>query len=356
MHEKFLCLLLCVWCIGVGFTDLELQAQSSAGPSIDSIVGQVISVMPAAVSISIALVEGDSVKFSGYLQNGQKEDMADSFFEIGSITKVMTSIVLSAMIEENKVSADTPLKDIFHLNYKDPQVGDITLAQLSNHTSGLARMPADFKTEDPSNPYAAMDLNNLLSSLAGSSVVSQPGEVFGYSNFGAAILAQALVLTSGVPFEDLLGKYVFGKCQMNLSTSILKKLDKGSVVPGLGWGGTPTAYWSFNAYEGAGAVYSSAREMSNFIRMNIQDTGYVSAIRKSTFVMDNGAKIGMAILQAPSEPPFYWHNGGTGGFRSCFAFDVQNNRGVVVLSNISAYYAHSAKIDELCFTLLRAIQ
>ncbi|MBL9133624.1 MAG: serine hydrolase, partial [Verrucomicrobiaceae bacterium] len=83
-------------------------------------------------------------------------------FEIGSISKVFTGLLLAQAVLEKKLTFEATLKQALGPKqvFADEKVAAVTLKQLTTHTSGLPRMPdnADFSTRDP---YAAYDAAKL---------------------------------------------------------------------------------------------------------------------------------------------------------------------------------------------------
>jgi CubicO group peptidase (beta-lactamase class C family) len=83
-------------------------------------------------------------------------------FEIGSVSKVFTGLLLAQAVVEKKVSLDTPVREFVDKEFRfaDSKVGAITLRQLATHTSGLPRLPDDLMDSDkadPLNPCAHYD-------------------------------------------------------------------------------------------------------------------------------------------------------------------------------------------------------
>jgi len=91
-------------------------------------------------------------------------------FEIGSITKVFTSLLLAQAVTEQKAKLETKISEVLgpEMKYEDARVGAITLKQLATHTSGLPRLPANLaEGSDPNDPYASYDEKRLEAGLAG---------------------------------------------------------------------------------------------------------------------------------------------------------------------------------------------
>ena len=75
------------------------------------------------------------------------EAAADSVFQIGSITKVMTTCLVMQLVDEGKVDLDSPVKRYLRdFMIADAEASETTtVRQLLNHTSGMA---GDFFPDD----------------------------------------------------------------------------------------------------------------------------------------------------------------------------------------------------------------
>jgi CubicO group peptidase (beta-lactamase class C family) len=129
----------------------------------------------------------------------------NSIFEIGSITKTFTGLVLSQMVEQRKVKFDEPVRELLPPGTVAKPVGpEITLLDLATQKSGLPRMPDNFKPADPNNPYADYVAPNLYAFMAQHGVAKPGDPGFLYSNLGFGLLSQALAVRSGLPYPVLL--------------------------------------------------------------------------------------------------------------------------------------------------------
>ena len=88
-------------------------------------------------------------------------------FEIGSISKVFTSLLLAEMVGDGRMALDEPVQKYLPDSVKMPQKGDrpITLQNLATHMSGLPRMPTNFSPKDPANPYADYTVERMYEFL-----------------------------------------------------------------------------------------------------------------------------------------------------------------------------------------------
>src|SRR6478735_2282732 len=133
-------------------------------------------------------------------------------FPIGSITKVFTTLVLADAAANGVVSLDTPLAAILP---ETPPVGPypITLRHLASHTSGLPRLPKGLRHQalrNRADPYRNFSTADLLAALEAARPHPAPGQRVRYSNFGMALLGEALSRQSGIPYHRLVLERVAG--------------------------------------------------------------------------------------------------------------------------------------------------
>src|SRR5687767_2262235 len=142
---------------------------------------------------SLAIVVGfynkGEVWFAGS-SRAQKRLDADSIFEIGSITKAFTGILLADAAVKGVVRLDDPLENYVPSGIKTPSRNDkkILLVHLSNHHSGLPRLPSNFNPKSPDNPYVDYSTVQLFEFLNGYELTRDPGATYEYSNYAAGLL------------------------------------------------------------------------------------------------------------------------------------------------------------------------
>ena len=314
---------------------------------------------PNNTQLAIAFVTNDSTLFLGALkQNDTVKQIQNSasLFEIGSITKVFTTTLLADLVLDSILTLDddisTALNTSLHKNVK------ISFKVLANHTSGLPRKPSDWfwtTIKAPLNPnkyYHKNKLDKYVSEIL--LLKTEPGTTYKYSNLGMGILGYALCQLTEKDYEALLQEKIFSKYKMDNTTSH-KKFIRDKMVQGLGPFGNPTPSWELASLEAAGNIASSTIDLSKFMRAQFNPSNLELALtRKSTFAIRQNKEIGLGwhILKDKSKNNWYFHNGGTGGYRSAFVFDPILKKGVIILSNISIGHWKSDQIDELCFKLM----
>jgi CubicO group peptidase (beta-lactamase class C family) len=299
-----------------------------------------------AVGIAAGVIDekGRLVFASGRIGGGRNTPPdGDTIFEIGSITKVFTSLLLADMAEKGEVKLDDLVAKYLPESVKVPSMGDrqITLLDLSMQVSGLPRMPDNFKPANPMNPYADYGTERLFEFLNRHKLTRAPGEKYEYSNLAVGLLGTALARRAGTSYEALVRKRILDPLGMTSTTITLSEEQRRRLAPGHNSGLEPTANWDLDALAGAGALRSTVNDMLKFLAANMEliDSPLKPAIRRMrsqlrpTDSKDMSIAMGWHVLTKYGQ--VFWHNGGTGGYRTHAGFDPETKRGAVVLCNTS---------------------
>ncbi|HUD99698.1 MAG TPA: serine hydrolase [Bryobacteraceae bacterium] len=274
--------------------------------------------------------------------DGAAQPDGDTVYEIGSVTKVFTSLILADMIEKGEVKPDDPVAKFLPATVNIPSRNgrQITLLDLSMQVSGLPRLPTNFKPADPANPYADYDAAKLYDFLSHYQLTRDPGEKYEYSNLAVGLLGHALALKAGIGYEELLRRRIFDPLGMTSTSITLSESQKKRLAPGYNDQLKPVKNWDLTALAGAGAIRSTANDMLKFVAANLDLTDSplraamhrMRSIDRSTDMPD--VKIAMAWhIFTKYDEQIYWHNGGTAGYRSFVGFNPAKKEGVVVLCN-----------------------
>jgi len=269
----------------------------------------------------------------------------NSVFEIGSITKVFTTAILADMVRRGEVKLEDPISKYLPASVHVPSRAgkQITLLDLATQSSGLPRMPNNFKPANSANPYADYSVQQMYDFLSGYTLPRDIGSQFEYSNLGVGLLGHALSLRAHKSYEALVTERILKPLGMNDTRITFTPAMMGHLAVGHTATGVVVSNWDLPTLAGAGALRSTVNDMLKFLRANLDSTlGPValdlarahSAIRDAD---QPGMRIGLAWLTlSPFGTPITWHNGGTGGYHSFIGFDPTNNRGIVILANSTA--------------------
>lgn len=299
-----------------------------------------------AMSIVVGTVGpgGRSVTAYGRLaKDSPRTPDGDTVFEIGSITKVFTSLLLADMIERGEVKADTPVASLLPEGVRVPERNGrkITLLDISMQVSGLPRMPSNFSPANPSNPYADYGPKQLYEFLGGYTLPRDPGEKYEYSNVAVGLLGHALARKAGMSYEELVRQRILVPLGMTSTSITLSADQKARLAPGHTATLGPAPNWDLDAMAGAGALRSTANDMLKFLAANLGLTesplkpamARMCSVRRPAGAASLEIAMGWHILTAFGD--VFWHNGGTGGYRSFAGFRPETKSAVVVLTNTS---------------------
>jgi CubicO group peptidase (beta-lactamase class C family) len=299
-----------------------------------------------AAGIVVGIIEpnGRRVVAYGNLANADPGPVdGDTIFEIGSVTKVFTSLLLADMVNRKEVTLDDPAAKYLPEGVKLPQRSgkSITLLDLSTHRSGLPNLPSNLKPKDPRNPYADdYSVDDLYQFLSGYTLPRDPGSEFEYSNLGAGLLGHLLAYRAGTDYESLIGTRITRPLSMPDTGITLSFLQKQRMATGHNAMLAPVANVDLSTFAGAGALRSSANDVLTFLEafLGYQESPLAPAMKAMLEVRRPAGqtKIGLGwLIYSTDGREIAWHNGGTGGFRSFGGYDPKERNGVVVLSNAS---------------------
>ena len=161
-----------------------------------------------AAGIVVGVIEpnGRRVVVYGNLAKSDPRPVdGDTIFEIGSISKVFTSLLLADMVKRKEVTLDDPAAKYLpeHVRMPERSGRAITLLDLSTHSSGLPRVPGNLNPKDPNNPYADYSVDDLYEFLSGYTLPRDPGSEVEYSNLGGGLLGHILAHRAGTDYETL---------------------------------------------------------------------------------------------------------------------------------------------------------
>ncbi|NEK56749.1 beta-lactamase family protein [Geodermatophilus sabuli] len=290
---------------------------------------------------------------------------ADSLFEIGSVTKVFTALLLAVAVTRGELSLDTPVADLLPEVVVPTRDGvAITVEHLATHTAGLPNNPmplaaairAQWKARN-GDPWEAFDRAALLTALAGTTLRRTPGTGrIAYSNLGAGVLGHALVAAAATrDFGELVRSRICDPLGMADTVLLPDREQSEREAVGHRSRRRTTGHWRVAGLPGAGALRSTATDVLTFLQAQLrpEDTPLGPAIALTHPERRPGSRLGIGLgwLRVPMRGGrvLLWHNGGTGGFRAFAGFVPAAGVGVVALAN------DVRSVDRVGFDLLTAL-
>lgn len=280
----------------------------------------------------------------------------NTLFEIASITKVFTSLVMVDLWKDNKLSFDDPVEKYLPQDVVVPKQNgkSITLFQLSTHSSGLPRDP------DNLDQYVKYGKPEFHEFLARCKLESNPGTKYSYSNAGYRLLGEALEFALQESYEPALIKRILTPLHLD-DTRIVLPEDK---IPRLAQGRSEDGKKVPNAPTSGGpggGLKSSAEDMLRFLDACIEPVNETPGSIRASECIAESCKHRFRINSNESSCLGWLRNnkqdsynkyGLMHGFSTCIEFSPKDRIGIAVLSSTAQIDAE-ALLKELRKRLLR---
>lgn len=309
---------------------------------------------------ALAWVDADGVTLCATGSFSAKDSRvidSDTVFEVGSISKVFTAILLAESELRGKVSREDPAARYLLAPEDGLQalLSRLTLRSLSTHTSGLSRLPSNMgpRPDENPDPYAHYDRAKLIEAFRLHGAASTPGRYMAYSNFGVSVLGEVLASAWRMSYEEALRGHVLLPLGLeNTQVGIAGHKPPERLAP-VHAGVRVVQAWTWQACAAAGGVRSTARDMALFIGavLGTRETSLRAAIdatlqpQRRAETAERPMGLGWMLRQYEGGT-VAWHNGATRGSRAYVGVDLHSRRGVAILVN------SSKSPDRLGFSLL----
>jgi CubicO group peptidase (beta-lactamase class C family) len=390
----------------VCYLSLGLAAPMSVGaelPSSADIKNELVMAMgeepPIGVVVGVIDSHGMRVISHGQFDRDDKRPVdGDTIFEIGSVSKVFTTLLLGEMVARGEVKLDDRVDRYLPEGVTTPKRAgkSMTLVDLATHTSGLPRLPGNLKPADMSDPYADYTPDKLYAFLSSYQLPRDIGATYEYSNLGMGLLGDALArraaagskahvanveagvsakgaagadaslgttksvnakaaigvdgeaeapvdsqVDSATAYDAALRERVTGPLGMTDTAVALSPSMQARLAPGHDGDLKRVPGWHMGALQGAGALHSSAKDLLKLMMMAMGDPSSplarAMAITLATErdIADSEGQIALGWHVDPeSRGGMVWHNGSTGGYSAFIGFLPITRTGVVVLANV----------------------
>ena len=294
--------------------------------------------------ITVGIIKDGKTEYRVYGENGKKVENNEYTYEIGSITKTITALMVKRAEKEGKLNMEDSIDKYLSLPEGDnyPKIID-----LLTHTSGYK--PYYFETPMIKNFFKG---RNDFYGINGEMVKERIGKInldkesygFSYSNFGFAVLGLVLESVYGESWKTLAEDFLLNELGMeNTHVSV----GKGEL--GHNW-----QWREDDAYLSAGAVTSNISDMLKYAGYYLEEDELFKECQESVKTINasssayrtmgiNIDQIGLSWI-IDKENGIIWHNGGTGHYNSYIGFSKENNTAVVILSNLAPNYRIPATV------------
>ena len=341
-------------CYSCSFAIAFSQEQISDMPaSVDKIAAEYFGDGKPVIGGVIGIVDGSQCYAKGYGQislDDQAVPDIDTVYEIASVSKTFTGILLGEMAAKNELSLNDPLEK-FVPSGKAPRFEDqgIILRQLSTHSSGLPRLPTDFwdvAAETPGNPYKNYTSEKIERFLNSYQLTVAPDSRYEYSNLAASVLGYVFEQKTGQSFEQIVQQRICKPLGMQSTAVVLTESMQKRLAPPYNDKKKPDSNWDLPGFAGGGGLRSSMRDMLRYAQAA---AGVFEGFPELADKPDHPLIVGMKTasethydvagqqrmglgwhLQASGA---LFHNGQTGGYHSYLMVNPKTHRAVVILTN-----------------------
>lgn len=306
-----------------------------------------------AIVIGISSPQGRRIVSHGTLglEDRRKVD-GTTVFEIASLTKVLTALLLADMANRQRVKLDAPVSTCLPEGVKVPQHGgkQITFLDLATHSSGLPLRPTNLTSQTGLNKYAGYTLEQLYQALATFELPREPGSAFEYSNWGFGLLGNALGHCAGMSYEALLAARVTGPLGMHDTMFVPSSSLRSRLATAYDDKLQPVPNQDLGALAGSGGLYSTVDDLLDFVELFLGRGPQPLAAAAAIMVEpqrpadDERNRMGLGWrVQTLDDGQTLWSHGRADGYRSFMGFDPQARLAVVGLTNA----ATNAGVDDI---------
>jgi CubicO group peptidase (beta-lactamase class C family) len=323
---------------------------------VKALLVQMVNVEKRVPGIVVGMIADDPqerwvVGYGRLSPTDERVPDGDTVFEIGSITKVFTGILLAQAVLNGEVKLDDPISMYLPEGVTAPEYEgkSITLLDLATHTSGL-----------PGNLCHIITFEQMYAFLSGYRLTREPGSSYEYSNYGMGLLGNILVLSADqADYEALLLERIFRPLGMDSTRVLLTAEMRSRLAAPHTASLAQTHLWDNPTLAGAGMIRSTANDLLTFLaaNMGLTETELQPALQLAN--TPQRPSVGKDTIglgwQVAANPGSHWHNGQTNGSHSYLAWDPERKFGVVLLANaaVDIDYFVRLLIGRLPFSLVQ---
>jgi D-alanyl-D-alanine-carboxypeptidase/D-alanyl-D-alanine-endopeptidase len=319
-----------------------------ADEAIRQMLSTRVDVQKQATGIVVGVIDSKGPHIISYGTIGLSDERpvnGDTVFDVGSISKVFTALLLADMARQGEVNVDDPAaKYLDAKKVKLPERGgkQITLADLATHTSGLPLRPTNLVSKDPNDKYRGYTVDLMYECLSSFVLTRDIGTKYEYSNLGYGLLGHVLEKRMGATYSELVESRITQPLGMKDTRIDLTPAMKNRMAVGYSNELTPIpSEWHFGALQSAGAFSSTANDLLTFLAtfLGYKSSPLLPAMKSMMDVRRPGgmqpstdiALVWNVYVDGGQE--VVWKNGSVGGYRSFIGFDPKARVGVVALAN-----------------------
>ncbi|PMG48690.1 serine hydrolase domain-containing protein [Shewanella sp. 10N.286.52.B9] len=336
-----------------------LPSFANAGSSYKFVENEITSFMKEnnVPAVSVGIIESGKIKFEKAFGTYSRDNLSsittNSLFQIGSQSKVITSLLTLSLVEDGRLNLNDNLDNLLPKLFQSidkATLQKITLDILLSHRSGLPNYPTNVNRVDGDPMEGGYTESQLLAAFKSLILDFEPDSKFSYSNFNYAVIGYILSAKTGKSYEALVEEYldekfgvsgVYGRLTSKNSDFVVTPYRKDDRL-------IETKPWDMGLLTPHGGLYSSS---NGLLRLMIQQMSAYQNVdegkQASPFVSTQnsyetglypGLNYGYGMFEATAELGLYpetvlWHGGDLDGFGCEYIFSPSSKTGIVLLTS-----------------------
>jgi serine-type D-Ala-D-Ala carboxypeptidase/endopeptidase len=330
------------------------HAQSLDDAAIRRILEQRIDTNKQSVGIVVGIVtpQGRRVVRHGRLASDDSRDVGpDTVFEIGSVTKVFTAMVLADMARKGEVSVTDPIVRYLPADVAARAQGlnTITLADLATHTAGFPFWPSGIPaTAEGTAQMASYSVDQLYQFVATFKAPADDAKRWMYSNTDVGLLGDLLARRAGSAYAALIESRITQPLGMTSTRVAVAPEMRPRLATGHNAELKRAPVWDVPALAAGGSLHSTVNDLLTLLAAIGEPMTVAGAAMPGMLAIRRQAPgfqqaLGWMVLGTGPGAGLLLHDGNTLGFASSVVYDPVSRIGVVVLSNSSASVSDIAR-------------
>jgi len=327
-------------------------------------LGEAFITAGKADGLSIAVIENGDISFLNFgtvSRTTVQRPTETTVYEIGSITKVFTSLLLAHAVTDGRVNLQDDIRRYLHGEYPNLEFegSPVRLVHLAEMTSGLPDNIPDlapfieeggmdrtpFLISDRWTTYSNAD---LLIDLRTAELLDRPGAASRHSNVAATLLGIILETVYDEPYENLVSRYIEAPYGIGLGTGEDRALD---LAPGYN-----SSHLAMPALGGryilsAGGLRYSSADMARFVLAQLGAADDAVRLSQQATGGEDHAAVGFnwRISTSADSGRVLRTSGGTFGASSYVEIRPDLDYGIVLLTNRSGAEGALHELAEQAF-------
>ncbi len=267
-----------------------------------------------------------------------------SVYPIASVSKVLTTTAMMALVAEGVLDLDTPISQ--YLDYQNSN--EITLRQLSSHTAGIRH----YNYREDIGAYQGIDdLSNSLQIYINDPLLFPPGTGYNYTSYGINLIGSVMESATGKSFDEIIAEELLKP--LNLNNTFTRFPDNGVTTYSSDLEPIELPNLRFNV--AGGGMYSNVVDLARFgqavLKYQLNDSDWSETVFTNQTLADGTEVeygIGWVINRLGNDNKVYSHGGHMDGVHSLLLLIPEMNASIAMISNRGSRFGVEEGLELFC--------